>query len=126
VNRREAVALTKAVQAVCPHQFIDKDTPKLWWEVLKGFALADCLTVLAEIAQDHKFIGTEEIATAVRAKRRRRLADYRMPLPPPSLADDPDAERAWLRAARKAVADGHPRPELAAAQAVRTQLEAGR
>ena len=125
---KEAVLLTRSVQACCPQQHIDEYTSDAWYDVLGDLTLADCKAAVAEVTRHQPFIAPSEIRAEVRRVRDARIDAADIPPPPPERTSDPAAYTAALHASRVAAADGRD-PEAAARIAVRDlprQIEAPR
>jgi hypothetical protein len=110
MNREQAVALTKLVQAACPQQAIDKFTPKVWYGLLDDLDFIDCQEAVKEIGKRQPFISPAEIRTEVRRVRADRIAHSVIPAPPAELCDHPQEYRRALIAHTKLAADGHALP----------------
>lgn len=110
MNREQAVALTKLVQAACPQQAIDKFTPKVWYGLLDDLDFTDCQEAVKEIGRRQPFISPAEIRTEVKRVRADRIAHSVIPAPPAALCADPREYRKALIAHTKLAADGHALP----------------
>lgn len=118
MNASEANRVLRKVLAYCPAQSVDEYTPDAWAEALDDIRAADALEVVARIGRrelqpgERRFIEPGHIRAEVRRIRADRLERHGDPTPPPELS--PADYAAWLRAARAAIADGHPptMPEL--------------
>ena len=83
----------------------DADAAKAWSVALDGLPFEDCRVVLIEhFKTSTDYLMPVMIRSGVRRMRRDRLERHPVLTPPPGLADT--AELAWIKAARRRIADG--------------------
>jgi hypothetical protein len=116
MNCTETVRLCAIIRALCPSQKFDDMTPDAWSIVLDDIPFADAETAVRTIYREQgsdaewiRRIEADDIIREVKRVRARRLESCPNLLPPPGLSVE--AEVAWLRGARRAVADGQPVPD---------------
>ena len=115
MNATETARLCAIIHALCPSQKFDEWTPDAWSMVLEDIPFNDAQgavrTVYREQGSDAEWvrrIEADDIIREVKRVRVRRLESHPQLIPPAGLSVA--AELAWLKRARKAVADGHQVP----------------
>jgi hypothetical protein len=107
VNAREAMALCRFVKAACPQQAIDEFTPDVWHPLLEDLLFDDAKQALLNVAKAQPFVAPSEIRAEVkRIRAKRMLAFGELPDPPAEVAADPALFHPWLKATKRAIADG--------------------
>jgi hypothetical protein len=108
----QAGALFRIARAGLPHQKFDEYTPDLWAELFADVSFDDARVALLDMVKRQTFVSAAEIIAEVKRIRARRI-DQR-PIVPPADMDPDDVPRylEWVKAARKAVADGATPPAL--------------
>lgn len=108
----QAGALYRIARAGLPHQKFDEYTPDLWAELFADLAFDDARAALVDMVKRQTFVSAAEIIAEVKRIRARRIEQH--PIIPPADMDPDDVLRylEWVKAARKAVADGDTPPEL--------------
>ena len=109
MNSTEVTGLCRYVAAMCPAQKMDDATPDAWAHVLRDARVEDARCAVLDLAPRQPWISPAEIRAEVRRIRTRRI-EAAVSEPPREVADDPAAYLAWLRADRRAIADGRPKP----------------
>jgi hypothetical protein len=103
VTPREAVMLTRYVEACCPQQKIDEYTPDAWHNLLGDLTIDDCRAAVDAVARQQPFVAPAEIRAEVRRIRTERITAG--PIPDPGTGDPAEYIRR-LKASTRAVADG--------------------
>lgn len=102
----ETLKLCRIARGMCPQQAFDEYTPDAWHLLLAEARLEDALMALTNLARRQPFVAPSEILAEVKKIRAKRL-ELHPPLTPPAEFDgDPAKTNAWLRDARRRVADG--------------------
>lgn len=117
MNVTETTAVMRHIAAACPQQRFDEHTPEVWAMVLEPYRLKDCLAAVIDLAREHTWIGTAEIATWVRELHSRRLLATPMPSEPDWIGQDTALFLAWTKATRAAIIHGDPLPDETAIRA---------
>jgi hypothetical protein len=104
VNAEDAVKLCRYVKACCPQQAIDELTPLAWADHLEHVSYDDAKAAAKEITAKQPFVTIAEVLVVVKRIRASRIEDHAPLTPPPDLT--PLETIAWLRDARRRVADG--------------------
>jgi hypothetical protein len=104
VNAEDAVKLCRYVKACCPQQAIDELTPLAWADHLEHVSYDDAKAAAKEITAKQPFVTIAEVLTIVKRIRASRIEDHPPLTPPPDL--DPIETLAWLKDARRRIADG--------------------
>lgn len=104
----EVVMLTGYLRAHFPSQPVDEFTTEALEETLAPYPATDCRQAVLNVAErGETWCSPTDVKAEVKRIRARRLADYGPIEPPADL--DPDnvvGWQQWLRAMRKAIADG--------------------
>jgi hypothetical protein len=107
---REAVILTRYVEACCPQQKFDDYTPDAWHDLLGDLDLDDCKTAVRTVAQRQPFVSPSEIRAELKRVRAERIGPPGpglSPIPPPVHPDaGPKAYLESLRAQQARLASG--------------------
>lgn len=114
MNTKETLLILRKVQAHRPAQKLDIDSGGLgleaWEESLADIRFADAVQAVAEIVRESgDWIDPAMIRLRVRRIRAGRLERHPEVIPPPDLTAR--QELAWLRDARRRIADGEQIPD---------------
>lgn len=111
MNPQEAAALL-GVAAAFDNRKPDPDAATAWAVALDGLRFEDCRdAVIAHYRTSSEWLMPTVIIREVKRIRAKRIDDYGLiPTPPGHDPDDTVGHQRWLRAARKAIADGEPLP----------------
>lgn len=104
MNREEAIRLCRYVKACCPQQAIDEYTPDAWADHLEAVSYQDAKAAAKLITAKQPFVQVSELLAEVKKIRAKRIEEHPPLTPPADL--DPIETNAWLREARRRVADG--------------------
>lgn len=112
MNNSEAVKLFRLVKAFCPAEQFDEHTPDAWAIVMNDIRYDDAQIAVRTLYRDRgndqewggRKIEADDIIREVRRIRAERVARHPEIDPPPGLTDLQYLD--WLRATRKAIADG--------------------
>jgi hypothetical protein len=107
----DAVKLCRYVKACCPQQAIDELTPLAWADHLEHVPYDDAKAAAKEITAKQPFVTIAEILQIVRRIRSSRIEDHPPLTPPPAPpelgpGEDVAWQLAWLKGARRRIADG--------------------
>lgn len=119
MNAEEAAALCRYVKACCPQQAIDEWTPIAWADHLADYPYADAKEAAKRITAKQPFVTIAEVLEVVKRIRSKRIHDAGDLTPPPDLT--PVETAAWLKVARRRVADGEQVDDLAAYGVLKTR-----
>lgn len=112
MNNSEAVKLFRLVKALCPTEQFDEHTPDAWAIVMNDIRYDDAKLAVRTLYRDRgndqewggRKIEADDIIREVRRIRAERIARHPEVDPPEELSEI--EYREWLRASRKAIADG--------------------
>lgn len=96
-----------AIAASVDNRKPDPDAALAWSVMLDGYRFEDCRDVIVEhYRRSREWLMPSDIINAVRRLRDKRLAEAPAPIPPPDLT--PMQTIAWIKVARRRIADGEP------------------
>lgn len=104
MNPAEAQALL-TIAAAFDNRKPDPDAAKAWSVALDGLRFEDCRdAIVAHYRASSEWLMPAKVIGEVKRIRAKRIADHPAPTPPADL--DPVETCAWLREARRRIADG--------------------
>lgn len=107
MSPEEALAICRMAKGAFPATSMDEFTPEAWSLALEDDRFEDAKDALKDLMREQTFIHVSDIVRGIKRIRGDRLDEFGpIPAPPAELCDNPRGYTAWLRAKKRAIANG--------------------